>query len=248
MASSYVQAVRSRQSEGPYRLGGYCIGGGVAFEMARQLEAVGESVELLVLVDSVPQSHAEGRGVPGPTLLARRLRHLLSKEPKEMVASVGDAARKAVRGALKGAARRLGPAPSSTPAPAPSSDPSSGPDPSFPVSGGGNGSAPELDDVLDMRTLPRVYHEAARRHFRAMRDYRPGVFGGDAWLFRTRDARFAEDFGWGPFIGGRLGIEKVPGRHVDVLKEPHVRVVGEKLSAVLSGLAEPKRSDDGDVR
>jgi len=52
MAARYVEAVRSARPWGPYRLGGYCIGGAVAFEMARQLRAAGEEVEDLVLIDS----------------------------------------------------------------------------------------------------------------------------------------------------------------------------------------------------
>jgi thioesterase domain-containing protein len=52
MASRYLEAVRSVQPRGPYRLGGWCTGGVVAFEMARQLLERGEEVELLVLLDS----------------------------------------------------------------------------------------------------------------------------------------------------------------------------------------------------
>jgi thioesterase domain-containing protein/acyl carrier protein len=52
MAAHYLEAVRSVQSRGPYRLGGYCVGGTVAFEMARQLRDVGEETENLLLFDS----------------------------------------------------------------------------------------------------------------------------------------------------------------------------------------------------
>ena len=41
MAARYLRAVRSIQPAGPYRLCGYCYGGVVAFEMARQLAADG---------------------------------------------------------------------------------------------------------------------------------------------------------------------------------------------------------------
>nr|MDP9121156.1 thioesterase domain-containing protein [Acidobacteriota bacterium] len=43
--------VRSLQPHGPYRLGGWCVGGLFAYEMTRQLRAAGEEVELLVLID-----------------------------------------------------------------------------------------------------------------------------------------------------------------------------------------------------
>jgi amino acid adenylation domain-containing protein len=52
MASRYIAEIRTIQPEGPYLLGGWSMGGVVAFEMARQLEQQGQSIELLVLFDS----------------------------------------------------------------------------------------------------------------------------------------------------------------------------------------------------
>src|SRR6185436_20110427 len=52
IAAAYVDALRSVQPRGPYRLGGWCVGGTFAYEMARRLRAGGDEVELLVLVDS----------------------------------------------------------------------------------------------------------------------------------------------------------------------------------------------------
>ena len=51
MAAEYLDAMRSIQARGPYALGGFCFGGAVALEMARQLAAAGETVSLLLLVD-----------------------------------------------------------------------------------------------------------------------------------------------------------------------------------------------------
>ena len=52
MASAYVAAIRQTQPQGPYLLGGYSFGGAVAFEMARQLQAQGETVSGLLLLDA----------------------------------------------------------------------------------------------------------------------------------------------------------------------------------------------------
>jgi amino acid adenylation domain-containing protein len=52
MAAEYLAAVRTVQTEGPYLLGGWSMGGVVAFEMARQLTAQQQQVELLALIDS----------------------------------------------------------------------------------------------------------------------------------------------------------------------------------------------------
>jgi thioesterase domain-containing protein/acyl carrier protein len=51
MAADYIAALRAATPCGPYRLLGYSFGGLVAFEMARQLEAAGESVAFLGMFD-----------------------------------------------------------------------------------------------------------------------------------------------------------------------------------------------------
>ena len=53
MAADYLQALRSVQPEGPYLLGGFCLAGLVAFELARQLRADGQTVDAVVLIDTV---------------------------------------------------------------------------------------------------------------------------------------------------------------------------------------------------
>ena len=52
MAATYLQAIRSAQPKGPYRLCGYSFGGLVAFEMAQQLRRAGERVDPLILLDT----------------------------------------------------------------------------------------------------------------------------------------------------------------------------------------------------
>ncbi|MCC3312333.1 type I polyketide synthase [Nocardia africana] len=52
LAEVYERVVRERQPSGPYRLGGWSMGGIIAHELARRLRAAGETVELLVLVDA----------------------------------------------------------------------------------------------------------------------------------------------------------------------------------------------------
>ncbi|ATB48587.1 non-ribosomal peptide synthetase [Corallococcus macrosporus] len=50
-AALYVAALRQVQPRGPYRIAGWSYGGLVVCEMARQLEALGEQVALLGLID-----------------------------------------------------------------------------------------------------------------------------------------------------------------------------------------------------
>jgi thioesterase domain-containing protein len=69
LAARYVAELRAITPVGPYRLGGWSLGGVVAFEMARQLEAVGESVDLLAMIDVAPPGPREAE--PGEDELAR---------------------------------------------------------------------------------------------------------------------------------------------------------------------------------
>ena len=54
MAAFYIKEIRALQPEGPYYLGGYSLGGLIAFEMSRQLQADGHEVGLLALLDTYP--------------------------------------------------------------------------------------------------------------------------------------------------------------------------------------------------
>ncbi|TDE35589.1 type I polyketide synthase [Antarcticimicrobium sediminis] len=51
-AADYIAELRQVQPEGPYLLGGFSGGGITAYEMARQLQAAGEQVAMLVLLDT----------------------------------------------------------------------------------------------------------------------------------------------------------------------------------------------------
>ncbi len=53
IASDFIEAIKSVQSSGPYILVGECIGGIIAFEMARILAKRGDSVGRLILMDTL---------------------------------------------------------------------------------------------------------------------------------------------------------------------------------------------------
>ena len=52
IATKYIEVLRSHQPCGPYNLGGWCYGGMVAYEMACQLRAMGEEVDMLIMLDA----------------------------------------------------------------------------------------------------------------------------------------------------------------------------------------------------
>jgi phthiocerol/phenolphthiocerol synthesis type-I polyketide synthase E len=65
MASLYVSEIRRVQPRGPYFLGGYCMGGTIALEMAQQLKMRGEEVALLALFDTINWSNMPAYSVWG---------------------------------------------------------------------------------------------------------------------------------------------------------------------------------------
>ncbi|HWS85825.1 MAG TPA: alpha/beta fold hydrolase, partial [Pyrinomonadaceae bacterium] len=62
MAAFYVERLRAARPEGPYLLGGWSMGGVVAFEMAQRLRQRGQEVALLALIDVPPPPPAGAAG------------------------------------------------------------------------------------------------------------------------------------------------------------------------------------------
>lgn len=54
MAKSYIKQIKKIQPQGPYLLAGWCFGGVRAFEIACQLELMGERVDFLSIINSAP--------------------------------------------------------------------------------------------------------------------------------------------------------------------------------------------------
>jgi amino acid adenylation domain-containing protein len=54
MAAHYIAEMKVIQPTGPYTLAGHCSGAWVAFEMVRQLEAAGETLRTVIVVDRGP--------------------------------------------------------------------------------------------------------------------------------------------------------------------------------------------------
>ena len=61
-AARYLEEVRKIQPEGPYHLAGWSLGGVIAHSMAVLLQAAGESVDSLVMLDSFAHAAEDGEG------------------------------------------------------------------------------------------------------------------------------------------------------------------------------------------
>jgi amino acid adenylation domain-containing protein len=77
VAACLLRKILATQSEGPYTIGGFCLGGILAYEIASQLQHGGNEVSLLVLLDAPSPSYLKSRHPLTPQL--RHPRYLLKR-------------------------------------------------------------------------------------------------------------------------------------------------------------------------
>ncbi|MEM8785874.1 MAG: AMP-binding protein, partial [Pseudomonadota bacterium] len=83
MAQTCLAEIKAVQPEGPYVLGGYSVGAPIAYDVAFRLQAAGDAVELLLLLDPpldpLPEHEAEAQSTSPGTPQAHSKRTLLGK-------------------------------------------------------------------------------------------------------------------------------------------------------------------------
>ncbi|WP_250404491.1 non-ribosomal peptide synthetase [Streptomyces cellostaticus] len=98
LAKEYVEYIRSVQEHGPYRLLGWSFGAGVAHEISVRLQAAGEEVSLLAVLDGYPAEPVDtltrtSPSIDSPDLLRSVLMSLgITPEPPEAAESMTPAA------------------------------------------------------------------------------------------------------------------------------------------------------------
>ncbi|WP_437613917.1 amino acid adenylation domain-containing protein [Sorangium sp. So ce834] len=93
MAEAYCEELRRVQPEGPYLLGGWSMGGVVAFEMARVLERGGRRVAAVVLLDAyLPPFDEPGDELPPIAQFAADLAGISGASAAAALAELGDGA------------------------------------------------------------------------------------------------------------------------------------------------------------
>jgi thioesterase domain-containing protein/NADP-dependent 3-hydroxy acid dehydrogenase YdfG/acyl carrier protein len=97
------------------------------------------------------------------------------------------------------------------------------------------------------RPLPQPVSTLEKTNLIAMSLYRPTVYPGQLIIFRSvnRDVAFGNDelLGWGGLVSGGIEVQDVTGRHLDMLNEPNVRVLAQKLRACLDRVQGPPQHD-----
>jgi thioesterase domain-containing protein len=221
MATGYLREVRAFQPVGPYCLGGYCFGGNVAYEMARQLHAEGETVALLALLDSAP-SNAGYETITWwrPSYAYHFAKNLFywgsdfsQLDGKTKFRFVARKARALGRKLIERLRGRLG------------------------------SEKVDIEDVIDPALFPENELNMWKIHLQALTQHVQLPYAGKATLFRTRGqpifSSLAEDFCWGKLVESGVELRPVPGSHESIFVEPNVQHLARELSAALDRVHEP---------
>jgi amino acid adenylation domain-containing protein len=224
MAARYVREMRAVQPHGPYLLSGYCFGGNVAYEMACQLEAAGEPIGLLVLLDSAPPGGSYYRLPWWRPEFALRFAANTAYWLGDFFAQDPAARRSLVRRKLRSGTRRLR---------------------EWLRRGRRHPAGVDLEAVIDVSLFPRSELQVWQAHVHAAWSHRPKHYRGRVTLLRTRGHPFLCSFdpecGWGELAGGGVELILTPGAHEKIFLEPHVRVLAARLRALIqSGWESPR--------
>jgi amino acid adenylation domain-containing protein len=203
MVAAYAEAIRAVQPRGPYLVGGWSLGGVIAFELARRLRRQGEPVPLLALLDSAAAT--DEAPPPEDELLAHFAHDLMGLTGTDAAPSApplaGGAGERDERlGALLDAARQ--------------------------------GAALPPDLGLDgIRRLYDVFATNVRavQRYRPETYAGPVLLLRAATGNDDLDATL----GWGESLTPGLRTVTLPGDHYSILRPPHVRLVAETLKRFL---------------
>jgi thioesterase domain-containing protein len=219
MAAHHLANLRGIAPAGPYRLCGRSFGGIVAFEMAQQLAATGDSVSSLVLLDSstfglrVDWTWTE-QAAQWIRRLCARSALLRNDGPRGALAYVRARARAIWRWVRNGVGL------------------------SWQVVDA------EVADAIAPSDLPLAKHL-----LQTMVEYSPKPYPGGMTLikateFRSGDAAFDPRNGWRKFVKGDLRIHHVPGNHLTMLDGENVEPIGRLLNRLFSMAGSPSRAGD----
>ncbi|MGW4127319.1 SDR family NAD(P)-dependent oxidoreductase [Amycolatopsis japonica] len=217
----YSDAIRACEPAGPYRLGGWSMGGTVAHQVAVELTKAGHEVELVVMIDSnlpdhitpvEPSAHGD---VDGEVCL-RFLRSLEASLEIDLgaTAHLASLERGARRAEIIRRLRAHGL-----------------------VGARGDGSTVDLRLSVFARHLrmlaDHVAHHLPSRTkvlvFRAIsRSPRNSGIG-----MGVDDVAGVADLGWAPYVAGRLDVVDVDAHHYSVLREPAVGTIAARIRSEL---------------
>jgi len=222
MATHYLKEMRHIQPHGPYRLGGYCFGGNIAYEMACQLEAAGETVSVLALLNAWPANSGHDRITWSPRTAVKFVVNVGYWTMRWWQWPVKTRLRFfswKVQTAKKKISRWLG--------------------------GRRPRSEGEIELLVDLSEVSAGERKLWQGHLRALNAYHPRPYGGTITLLRTTGYPFYSSFdrahGWRALVGHRVAVRFVPGTHETIMVDPFVASLARELRSQLNAPATAPR-------
>jgi amino acid adenylation domain-containing protein len=207
-SAKYVELMRSVQPEGPYLLGGMCEGALIAFTMAQSLEADGQEVALLAMLDAWPEENTRDPFLNDIVHYEGSIRRFLKRVQGKSAGYLFEQLKGAVVHFVKRPTVLKSVKPMRAPAPSP----------------GGAATPPSADDLWLMRHFPGP-------------DFVPPKVRCDITVFRVKKQpywRIRDDrLGWGPRSEGEVEAHVIAGDHDTFMREEHVAVLADKLEACI---------------
>lgn len=207
MGTYYLDAMREIQPEGPYYLGGWSLGGLIAFDVAQRLRRQGKGIALLTLIDSYTPSLLRTlykKDLPDVEeielwrMLLDEFAKLVGIDRTESLAMLEQADSEDQLQHLAELALEVGVLP-----------------PGF-----------QMEQAVQL--LPMI-----KAHRQAVQSYEPQPYTGDILLFTAANSRLekAEELnGWTELIDGRIASVQIAADHYSIMQEPHVQQLAKHLN------------------
>lgn len=219
LAAKCVDILTCSSLAQPYHLLGYSFGGMLAYEVARQLNALGLQVGLVGIIDTGPAVRVR-------TSLSTKiinLRSFATNVPHWLAYKVQSRQLlSTLRRHWKSTAKRFSRVPDN-----------------ICVNDDSQQLFTEGEELsFGLRGLSDEQRRAEKSHYRAFNSYVPGDYNGKITLFRASLRpllhHFTLDAGWSQVRVGQLEIRVVPGTHTSILTEPHSQTLAREILAALN--------------
>jgi thioesterase domain-containing protein len=206
LAMLYCNLIRDVQPEGPYRLGGWCLWGLMAYEVARLLEEQGAEVELLMIMDTWAPGHLTGHSrtrklmidlthrLHRLTWIAGRLRYSSTEKRKQ------DVLRRIRQIAISNASL-------------------------LPRS-----MRPKNAEITESTRIEKLATDAASFYRPKPIKGTVIVFKGEQ---QPRGPFIGEDLGWTQLLGRQVLADTLPGNHSEIFDLPGARIMASRVRDIL---------------
>jgi oxalate---CoA ligase len=207
IADYYIDAIRKHQPEGPYHLAGLSSGGGLAVAIAQRLHSQGQQVGFVGLFDSYARGYPKMLPATSlPRYLVNRLLQVVDNQVNTLRLIEPEQRWAFVK-------EKISIIPQ------------------------------EVQKLLRQyywwtkQPLPKALQKVQKANKKAVKSYVPKVYPGNVTVFRAEKQPVGcipdLELGWGRYVSGGIEVHTVPGYHANVIREPFVKVLGQKLKACL---------------